>query len=69
MRKLIQVSLVLVVALALIIGLFQVADGNSLAGSGGASCRVGWNTRNGACYVAVTHHQGPDFKPYVGWNS
>ena len=68
MKKLIQISIVLVIAFALIVGLFQVAGGSSLAG-GGNACRVGWNTRTGACLAVAPSYEGPGIKPLVGWNS
>ena len=69
MKKLIQISIVLVIAFALILGLFQVADVGALAGGGGNACRVGWNTRTGTCLVVAPLYQGPGIKPLVGWNS
>ena len=68
MKKLIQISIVLVIAFALILGLFQVTGGGALAG-GGNACRVGWNTRTGTCLVTAPLYQGPGIKPLVGWNS
>ena len=68
MKKLIQISIVLVIAFALIVGLFQVADGSALAG-GGNACRVGWNTRTGTCLVIAPLYEGLGIKPLVGWNS
>jgi len=69
MKKLIQVSIVLVLAISLIFGLLQVADGSSPAGSGGNPCRVGWNSRNPSCLVGTTWYKNPGIQPYVGWNS
>lgn len=68
MKKLIQVSIVLVLAIALIVGLLQVAGGNTLAG-GGNACRVGWNSRTGTCLAVAPLYQGPGVKPLIGWNS
>jgi len=68
MKKLIQISIILVIAFALIAGPFQVAGGNTLA-SGGNACRVGWNTRTGTCLAVPPIYEGPVIKPLVGWNS
>lgn len=69
MKKFIQVSLVVVVSLALVFGLLLYTDGNSLAGGGVNSCRVGWNTRTGSCLASKIWFPGDDNMPNVGWNS
>ena len=68
MKKLIQVCIVLAIAFALLVGLFQIAGGSPLAG-GGNACRVGWNTRTGDCLAAAPSLPIPPIKPLVGWNS
>ncbi|MGZ9164327.1 MAG: hypothetical protein ACXW4U_04045 [Anaerolineales bacterium] len=67
MKKLIQVSIVLFLAITLIVGPLQVAGDNMLA-SGGNACRVGWNTRTGTCLDIAPLYEGPGIKPLVGWN-
>jgi len=67
MKKLIQVSIVLFLAITLIVGPLQVAGDNMLA-SGGNACRVGWNTRTGTCLAIAPLYQGPVIRPNVGWN-
>jgi len=69
MKKLIQISLVIVVSLALVFGLLLYTDGGSLTGGGGNSCRVGWNTRTGTCLAGKIWFPGDDKMPNVGWNS
>jgi hypothetical protein len=69
MKRPIRISIVLVIAFALIVGLFQVADGSSLRGGGGKACRVGWNTRTSTCLVIAPLYEGLGIKPLVGWNS
>lgn len=68
MKKLIQVSLVLVLAIAITGGPFQVAGSGPLAG-GGNDCRVGWNTGAGTCPAVAPLYKGPGIKPLVGWNT
>jgi len=68
MKKLLQISIVLVLALALIVGLFQIGIGSELPVAGSA-CRVGWNTRTGSCLALGIGVGGPIFMPNVGWNS
>ena len=64
MKKLIQVSIVLVLALALIIGLLQISGD---APQAARSCRVGWNGRTENCLVlAPTLGFRP--KSEVGWS-
>jgi hypothetical protein len=67
MKKLIQVSIVLVVALALIVGLFQIGIGSELPQAANP-CRVGWNTRNPHCLALGTGLESPILRPNVGWN-
>jgi len=67
MKRLIQISIVLVLALALIVGLFQIGIGSELATAGNA-CRVGWNTRTGTCLADAIRFPGSDPMPNVGWN-
>jgi hypothetical protein len=62
MKRLIQISIVLILALILIVGLIQFTEGNALA-RGGNVCRVGWNSRTDACLAS-----GKD-ACRVGWNS
>ena len=68
MKKLLQISIVLVLALALIVGLFQIGIGSDLP-SASTACRVGWNTRTGSCLALRIGVRGPIFIPNVGWNS
>ena len=67
MKKFIQISIVLIVAVALVIGLLQNWTGSELPMSGNA-CRVGWNTRTDHC-LALGPGSGAPVKPTVGWNS
>jgi hypothetical protein len=69
MKKFIQISILLVLAIALIIGLFQIGIGSELAQAGsGSACRVGWNTRTRPCLALGTGLKGPILQPNVGWN-
>jgi hypothetical protein len=68
MKKLLQISIILVLALALIVGLFQIGIGTELPTASNA-CRVGWNTRTGSCLALGIKVDGPIFMPNVGWNS
>jgi len=68
MKKLLQISIVLVLALALIIGLFQIGIGSELPSARNA-CRVGWNTRTGSCLALGIGDGGPIYMPSVGWNT
>ena len=68
MKKLLQISVVLVLALALIVGLFQIGIGSELP-SASTACRVGWNTRTGTCLALGIGVGGPIYMPNVGWNS
>jgi len=68
MKKLIQVSIVITLALVLIVGLLQIGIGSEQL-VGGSSCRVGWNTRTGTCLALVSYPKPPVFQPNVGWNS
>lgn len=68
MKKLIQVSLVLVLAIAITGGPFQVAGSGPLAG-GENACPVGWNSIAGTCPAIAPLDQGPGIKPLVGWNT
>ena len=68
MKKLLQISIVLVLALALIIGLFQIGIGSELPSARNA-CRVGWNTRTGSCLALGIDVGGPIYMPSVGWNT
>ena len=68
MKKLIQVSIMLVLAIALLVGHFQVGLGSDLPPTVD-SCRVGWNTRAGNCVPAVPTPKVPVIQPNsVGWN-
>jgi hypothetical protein len=68
MKKLIQVSLMLVLAIALLVGHFQVGLGSDLSPTAD-SCRVGWNTRAGSCVLEVSTPKVPAIQPNsVGWN-
>lgn len=64
MKKLIQVSLVLILALALIVGLVQIG-GDALQAAN--SCRVGWNGRATNC-LALVPISAMQPKPRAGWN-
>jgi len=66
MKKLIQISLVIVVTFALVFGLFMYPDNGLLAAG---SCRVGWNTRTGSCLADSIWLPGSGYTPNVGWNS
>jgi len=68
MKKFLQISIVLVLALALIVGLFQIGIGSELP-TAGTACRVGWNTRTGSCLALGIGVGGPIYMPNVGWNS
>lgn len=64
MKKLIQVSILFVLALALIVGLLQIGGDVPQAAK---SCRVGWNGRPAHCLV-LAPMPGIQPKPQVGWN-
>jgi len=68
MKKLLQISIVLVLALALIVGLFQIGIGSELP-TAGSACRVDWNTGTGSCLALGIGVGGPIFMPNVGWTS
>jgi len=68
MKKLLQISIVLVLALVLIVGLFQIGIGSELPSARNA-CRVGWNTRTGNCLALGIGVGGPIYMPSVGWNT
>ena len=67
MKRLLQISIVLVLALALIVGLLQIGIGSELP-TAGRSCRVGWNTRVDNCLALVPSLKAPGRTPQVGWN-
>ena len=67
MKKLIQVSIVLTLAIALLVGHFQIGLRGDLP-STADSCRVGWNTRAGNCVPALPTPKVPVNHPNVGWN-
>ena len=67
MKKFIQISIMLVLAIALIIGLFPIGIGSEFP-QAGSPCRVGWNTRTGTCLALGTGLNGPIMQPNVGWN-
>ena len=67
MKRILQISIVLVLAIALIVGLFQIGIGSELPTAGNA-CRVGWNTRAGNCLALGIGVRGPIYMPNVGWN-
>lgn len=68
MKRLLQITIVLVLALALIVGLFQyVAISERSSASG--SCRVGWNGRTSNCLTLALVQKLPGPMPQVGWNS
>jgi hypothetical protein len=68
MKKFIQISMMLVLAIALLVGHFQVGLGSDLPPTAD-SCRVGWNTRVGNCVSAVPTPKVPIIHPNgVGWN-
>lgn len=67
MKKLLQISIVLILAFALIVGLFQIGAGSELT-TARNTCRVGWNTRAGSCLALGTRAGGPIYMPNVGWN-
>ena len=64
MKKLIQVSIVLTLALILIVGLLQIGGDLSQAAK---SCRVGWNGRAVTC-LALAPIPGIQPRPEIGWN-
>lgn len=68
MKKLLQISIVLVLAFALIVGLFQIGIGSELP-TAAHSCRVGWNTRANNCLALVSSPKVPGRMPQVGWNN
>jgi hypothetical protein len=68
MKRLLQISIVLVLALALIVGLFQYTATSELAATG-SSCRVGWNSRTTNCSTLALLQKLPGPMPQVGWNS
>ena len=68
MKKLLQISIVLVLALALIVGLFQIGIGAELP-TAKNPCRVGWNTKTGNCLALGIDVGGTIYMPNVGWNS
>jgi hypothetical protein len=68
MKRLLQISLVLVLALALIVGLFQNTAMSELSTTG-SSCRVGWNSRTSNCSTLALIQKLPGAMPQVGWNS
>jgi hypothetical protein len=68
MKKLIQVSIVLTLAFALLVGHFQIGLGGDLPPTAD-SCRVGWNTRAGQCVPVAPNLKAPIVNPNsVGWN-
>jgi hypothetical protein len=67
MKRLLQISIVLVLALALIVGLFQYTATIDLSTAGG-SCRVGWNGRTSNCLTLALAQKLPGPMPQVGWN-
>lgn len=68
MKKLVQISIVIALALVLIVGLLQIGSVSDQF-AGGSSCRVGWNTRTGTCLALLSYPKPPVFQPNVGWNS
>jgi hypothetical protein len=68
MKRLLQITMVLVLALALIVGLFQHIAISELATSG-SSCRVGWNGRTSNCITLALSSKLPGPIQQVGWNS
>ena len=58
MKKLIQVSIVLVIAFALIVGLFQVADGSALAGIDSPPS-VGTDNKSNTVKASMGTHSKP----------
>jgi hypothetical protein len=67
MKRIIQITIVLILAIALIVGLFQIGTGGEPSQAAN-SCRVGWNTRTPNCLALVPGSWTPA-KPNVGWNS
>jgi hypothetical protein len=67
MKKLLQISIVLVLALALIIGLFQIGIGGELP-TAGNSCHVGSNTTTNSCLALLPSPKVPGSIQRVGWN-
>jgi hypothetical protein len=68
MKRLLQITIVLVLALALIIGLFPHIAISELS-SAGSSCRVGWNGRTSNCITLALSSKLPGPIYQVGWNS
>lgn len=67
MKKLIQISVILVLAIALVVGLFQIGIGSEIP-MASKSCRVGWNTRASSCLALGIGVKVPIDRPDVGWN-
>ena len=67
MKKLLQISIVLVLAVALIVGLFQIGIGSELAAAGN-SCHVGGNTTTNNCLAVESSPKVPGSMQRVGWH-
>jgi hypothetical protein len=67
MKRLLQISILLVLAFALIVGMLQIGLGSELP-TAGSACRVGWNGRATSCLVLGPSLKGPVMSPQVGWN-
>lgn len=67
MKKLLQISIVLVLALALIIGLFQIGIGSELV-TVGNSCHVDGNITTNNCLAVLSSPKVPGSMQRVGWN-
>jgi hypothetical protein len=68
MKRLLQISILLVLAFALIVGMLQIGIGSELP-TAGNTCRVGWNSRAGSCLALGVSLKNPVRSPQVGWNS
>lgn len=72
MKKFVRLFLTATLAIALLLGLFQVVTGDSI--SGPARTCVGWNCRSisstaDAPQTALAITLPPLVRPLVGWNS
>jgi hypothetical protein len=67
MKRLLQISILLVLAFALIVGMLQIGIGSELP-TAGTACRVGWNGRATSCLALVPSPSLPVIRPMVGWN-
>ena len=77
MKKFLQISILVILALALVFSVFTVTAASSEMAAGKICPSVGWNSRSGSCALgALQSLQGlayfklpPPPTPQVGWNS